>query len=856
MRQLFLVFVLWLVDLPVLQAQLQESFTDGDFTQGPVWAGDKEYFQVNSAGQLQSQGPAVTGTTLHLSTVNHAALATQWEFYIRLGFATSAGNLAEVYLLSDVPDLKGALRGYFVRVGGTEDEVSLYRKDGSVVTKIIDGADKSIASSDNKFWVRVTRSATHDWTLELDVTGTKEHYEAQGSVQDARYAASSYAGVLFRYSQANAQRFYFDDFTIREMGATHLVSAVPEDPTTVTLTFSEPVQEAAAVNIANYRLNGDGVPVKADWQASAPQVVKLRFAQNFSTGTNQLEILRVLDADGNLTSNLTGAFSFSPTALPGDVRITEIYADVNPLQDLPAAEFIEIYNRSDKTFNLQGWRYSDATSAAGVMPEYLLRPGAYLILCAVADTALYRPFGAALGLPAFPSLNDSGDDVEIIDPKGNLIDVVRYSSGWYRDAEKRNGGWSLELIDVNSRCADASQWRASGHPKGGTPGQVNSVQQIDQVAPVLEQVVATSPNTLLLTFNEPLDSVEAAQVSHYSIAGGITVRQAKVLFPDLTQVELTLATPLRENERYTVTVQGQRDCAGNVGAAQQQTVVLPGTPQPGDVVINEILFNPRPGGVDFVEIVNKSGKYLNLQGWKLANRADGQVANTHETSLQQLLLAPGEYLVLTSSPVTLQSEYPQGHADRYLALPALPSYPDEAGSVVLLLPNGTIVEEVRYQSSQHFRLISDPEGISLERISLNGPSTEANFYSAATHVKATPGYENSQAREGILSDDRLTLQPRTFTPDGDGVDDALLLQFRLPQAGFTASVSIYDAQGRFIRKLSGNALLGAESMLQWDGLTEAGAKAAIGYYVVLVELFNLQGQKEVLKQTAVVGGRF
>jgi flagellar hook assembly protein FlgD len=123
-------------------------------------------------------------------------------------------------------------------------------------------------------------------------------------------------------------------------------------------------------------------------------------------------------------------------------------------------------------------------------------------------------------------------------------------------------------------------------------------------------------------------------------------------------------------------------------------------------------------------------------------------------------------------------------------------------------------------------------------------------------VKATPGYGNSQSRAGLSSTEKLTLQPKVITPDGDGIDDALLLQFRLPQAGFVASVTILDAHGRYIKKLSANTLLGAESVLQWDGLTEAGSKAAIGYYVVLVELFNLQGQKEVLKQTAVVGGRF
>ncbi|WP_207433016.1 lamin tail domain-containing protein [Sabulibacter ruber] len=857
MRQFFLVFLLLFSVFQALQAQVHETFSDGDFTHAPVWTGDTDFFQVNAAQQLQSRGPAVTGTTLHLATASALAVGAQWEYYVQLNFATSSGNYAEVHLISDEPDLKGASKGYFVRMGGTEDEVSLFRKNGSASTKIIDGPDKTIAAADNKFWVRVTRTSAHNWTLELDVSGTRQNYTVQGEVQDSRYTASAYAGVLFRYSQANAQRFYFDDFTIKDIGAPGLVSTKATGPSTLELTFSEPILEADATNPANFVLNGAITPNNLEWSATNPQVVKLQFQQEFETGNNQIRVLRLADADGNVAQNQTSTFAYSPVAQPGDVRITEIYADLNPLQDLPKAEYIELYNRSDKTFNLQGWQYSDATSNAGVFPPYLLKPGAYLIVCAATDTALFQPFGPVLGLSTFPSLNDSGDAVELLNAENQLIDVVRYSNSWYRDNNKREGGWSLELLDVNSNCTGASQWTASENAKGGTPGQPNSVQRVDQTAPVLQQVLALSPTKVVLQFDEPVDSAEAVQVNRYTVSSSITVQQVRLLAADLTEVELTLAAPLQENHRYTVTVHGVKDCAGNVAAGQQQTVLLPAAPKKGDVVINEILFNPSPGGVDFVEVVNRSSNYLNLQGWKIANRnTTNEIASARVITSEHRLLAPGEYLVLTEDAALLPREYPQGKSEKFMEVVSLPSFPDEAGTVVLLLPNDSIMDEVSYQSSQHFRLISDAEGVSLERITLAGPSTTANFHSAATNVKATPGYENSQAQETIPSASKLTLQPRIITPDGDGVDDALLLQFRLPQQGFVANVTIFDAKGRHIRKLSANTLLGAESVLQWDGLTDAGSKAAIGYYVVLVDLFNLQGTREVLKETVVVGGRF
>ncbi|ALI99420.1 lamin tail domain-containing protein [Rufibacter tibetensis] len=855
MRQFFLAFILTIAILPALQAQIQESFSDGDFTQRPVWAGDTDHFRVNTIGQLQSNGPTATGSTLHLATTNTLATNTQWEFYAQLAFATSSGNYAEVHLISDQPDLKGALRGYFVRMGGTEDDISLYRKDGASATKIIDGPDKALVSSDTKLWIRVTRTATHDWTLEVDLTGTRQKYEVLGRSQDARYTTTRYAGVLFRYSQANAQRFYFDDFTVKQIGGLSLLNSVATNARTVELTFSAPVSQIEATNTSYYRVNERLLPANAEWQATSPQKVRLQFNEDLETGRNYLEVLRMIDAEGNAAQNLTITFAYTPTALPGDVRLTEIYADVNPLQDLPAAEFIEIYNRSNKTFNLAGWKYSDATASAGVFPDYLLRPGAYLIICAARDTILYKSFGPVLGLATFPSLNDSGDDVELFDANGQLIDLVRYSNSWYRETAKKEGGWSLELLNVNSACVGGSQWKASESPMGGTPGKVNSVQVVDKEAPVLQQIAATTATTILLQFNEPLDSAEALQLNRYIISPGMAVQQVRVA-GSLTEVELILTTPLRENERYAVTVQGLKDCSGNVTPTVQKTVVMPAAPKQGEVVINEILFNPRTGGVDFVEVVNRSSNHLNLQNWKLANRSAGAVANSRNVSAQSLVLAPGGYLVFTSDPEILLREYPSGHPERFVQMGSMPSFPDEAGNVVLLLPNQEIMDEVAYQSKQHFKLISDAEGVSLERITLAGPSAPENFHSAATTVKATPGYENSQSQEIVASARKLSMHPKTITPDGDGVDDALLLRFRMAQPGYVAHVTIYDTHGRPIRKLSNNTLLGAENVLQWDGLTDAGTKAAIGYYIVLVELFNLQGQKEVLKETAVVGGRF
>src|SRR6478752_5739619 len=206
------------------RAQLLETFSDGNFTANPVWSGDVSLFTVNVAQQLQSNGPAVTATG-YLSTPSQVNIGAEWEFWLNLKFATSSANLAEVYLMSDAQNLAGSLNGYFVRIGDTQDEVSLYRKTGTTVTKIIDGTDGTISSATNNLVkVKVTRSLTNVWNLQIDVTGAGTNYVSQGIVTDSTHQRSEFFGVFMRYSSTNSTKFYFDDLKITDLTQPSLVS--------------------------------------------------------------------------------------------------------------------------------------------------------------------------------------------------------------------------------------------------------------------------------------------------------------------------------------------------------------------------------------------------------------------------------------------------------------------------------------------------------------------------------------------------------------------------------------------------------------------------------------------------------
>jgi hypothetical protein len=123
-------------------AQFSDNFSDGDFTTNPAWEGNDSKFSVSS-GQLKLSAPAEAGNAF-LSTKSSASNNASWEFSVGLQFNPSSSNYARVYLVSDQQDLSGPLNGYYVLIGNTADEISLYLQNGQAHKKIIDGFDARV----------------------------------------------------------------------------------------------------------------------------------------------------------------------------------------------------------------------------------------------------------------------------------------------------------------------------------------------------------------------------------------------------------------------------------------------------------------------------------------------------------------------------------------------------------------------------------------------------------------------------------------------------------------------------------------------------------------------------------------
>lgn len=574
-------------------------------------------------------------------------------------------------------------------------------------------------------------------------------------------------------------------------------------------------------------------------------------------GKNELRLIGATDCVGNRIDS-TIAYSFTyfvpDEAKAFDILIHEIMPDPEPNIGLPQAEYIELYNRSSRIISLTNWTLSDAGSSA-VLPQIVLLPDSFVVLTSTNSVSLFTSVSNVIGVAGFPSLGNDGDALVLRNAAGNIIHSVTYTSGWYKDNVKDDGGWSLEMVDVDNPCGGIDNWKASINSKGGTPSIKNSVRALnkDKSAPKLIRVYPNNATTLKLFFNEPMDSVSLMPLNRYfvnnQIGNAISVAFQSVSFDE---VSVTLGNALTAKTVYRILVDSVTDCAGNaIGLDDYADIGLPETMDSFDIAINEILFNPRSNGSDFVEIINRSDKILDLKNLYLANtNQENSINDFFPIAADGYLIFPKQYLVLTESPGNVQSQYftPQ---PKQLLQCQLPSFNDAEGTCVLIDILQKRYDQLNYDDKMHFALLDEKDGVSLERIDFNRPTSDKSNWTSASSTSGygTPTYQNSQYAIAAGTG-KLTATPEVFSPDGDGFNDVVNFSYILNEAGYSGNFFIYNAAGKQVKHLIRNEVLGTSGVFSWDGITENGGKAPIGIYICYFETFNLKG--DVLKQKVTI----
>ncbi|MEN9964710.1 MAG: hypothetical protein RL582_1805, partial [Bacteroidota bacterium] len=628
------------------------------------------------------------------------------------------------------------------------------------------------------------------------------------------------------------------------------------------LYFSKPMDLASVMNTFNYRLKpANTIPASVLPDATSNKKWQLLFSDSFSIRKwYTLELANISDAEGYMMHDTSVRF-FRYISKRNDILFHEIMADPEPSTGLPDLEWVELINASPFPVNLGGWRLGKTNSRSGPLPHFILMPDSLLLVCSSGSVSQLSAYGNCRSVTYFPSLSNSGDQLILSDQKGKIIHTVSYMDQWHENQVKKAGGWTLEMRDIKNPCTGLENWSSSNSSVGGTPGKHNSIEgeNPDYEPPILNRGYVSDPQTICLVFNETIDSTIAIDKLKYSFED-TNLHITGVTFPKANHevLQLTVNQSLDSGKIYAIQYDELKDCVGNpTGTSDPVLLGVKKLSDSLDLVVNEVLFNPKTGGSDMVELYNRSKHVIDLEDCYLAHLDElGAVDNITRISEKPFPLLPQEYIALTTDKLALIREYPSCNPNRIEEIVQMPSYGDDEGNVILLNLQGKELDRLHYMDEWHFPLLEETEGISLERLDVDGKTQNAqNWHSASgSSGFATPGQKNSQSVPYEVGQRSLLLKPKWISPNNDGKDDLLMLEYTFDAPGNVLQAFIYDARGAMVKRWLRTALCGRRGMFYWDGMLDTGKRVGYGAYVLYVEYFNGNGEVRKWKQTFFVGG--
>ena len=747
MKAIALSAILCLCFFDAVHAQWQDDFSDGDFTSSPAWLGNTNVYSVdNGVLELNNGAPSASNmSALYTNSPISGTANMEWRFLIDHNFDGSGSNQSRVYFMSDAPALSysgtgsAGVEGYYLLFGeaNSSDVIRFYYDDGASVTLLASGTTSLVGAFQAS--IRVRNSGTANWLLEADFSGG-QNYGFEAAIVDNSLSAGSYFGVINKYTTSNANNISFDNFYVGpiqvDTAAPGVLDVTPTSLSTIDVLFNESVNTITATNAANYTIVNLGNALSATIDANNSALVHLTTPTFQPNTTYTLGVQQIADLSGNTMSlpNLIDFNFFEPvSAQYRDVVFNEILADPSPTAGLPEAEFVELFNRhSENAFNFQGWKFVNS-STEKILPDFTIAPLGHVIVCDMNNVSLFESYGDVLGITSFTALTNTGDSLTLKDNLNQIIDIVVYSDDWFETDSKREGGWSLELVNPDLPCANAANWRESIANEAGTPGNVNSQFNTtpDTTAPFVESVIIIDTETIQVTFSEPMDtsgwSNPSWEVLPFNNAyNGVWAAQ-------LNSVTLTMTSPLLPSSYYQLQMNGISDCSGNEIVAVSIEFALGVSPEPGDLIINEIMADPDPSigspSVEFIEIRNQSENLLDL-------------TNLHVNSgffTTQVTLAPNSFLIIadTENSTAFNGAIPTAFMESFPGL-------TNSGLLLSLYNDEVLLDQLEYSLEWYRDENKIDGGWSLERINPFAPcSGRYNWRASNASIGSTPGAENS-----------------------------------------------------------------------------------------------------------------
>lgn len=828
MKRLLLLFCLF--NALNVFSQIFDDFEDGDLSSNPEWIGNLSDFTILNS-QLKSNS-STPNSTFYLSTPCEMEQFMQWDVFIKLNFNPSSVNYIDYVLMSDSEDIRNFRNGIYIRCGGSQDDVSLHELIDGIDVKLIDGANGLLNKSSSSFRLRVLR--VNDSIVLKYRPESEQEFNVLGNARCQFNLNDFSCGIRIRQSTSSFfGKHFIDDLYVGKM----IKDTIPPKldslkyihPGILLCYFNEKLSELNLNDVSRYSIVGSTiVPDSVDFD---DMLIRLYFNEKLPVNeVFELRIDSISDQASNVAIGLLERFFTLKyeKAILFDLIMTELMVDPEPPIGLSNKEYVEIKNTSNKYIDLSDCSLRDQSSSRK-LPNKVLYPDSFIVVYEV------------------PSLNNSGELIELVRDDSILIHRLKYDLSWYGDPSKSNGGYSLEMIDPSKPCLIKSNWSASKHADGGTPGKTNSINALlvpDTLAPSIKNILVLPNGHLKLVLTEDFDSIRNPNLEMKFNSRAI---QARIIEQNYLDGNLTIeiSEQISLDSIYELVFAGFADCSGNVSSEQSFHWQWPSLPIRNQLIFNEILFNPRSDGSDYIELLNISKYCFDLSNLYIADLKGGLINFMYRITSEQRFVYPGDFVLLTEDTSVVCEQYRcLGKAIKIL-VPKLPSMPDDEGDIVLVNLRSDYVDSLSYSSDWHFPLLDDQNGVSLERLNRFDFNHNANNWHSASWQSGfgTPGYENSQVIVKPLDEGYFTASNTIISPNSDAHNDIVAVFYKFPFPDIQCTANIFDISGRQVSQILNNVTLSSEGSIVWDGLDDDGNVPPTGVYILAIDCYHYSGKR-------------
>lgn len=394
----------------------KEGLEPDNSTSELPWTGETDKFTINAKEGVHLNDPQEDAGTAYVTIPSSSVRSTRWEFGVRLTFNPSANNYARFYLASSSEILSGDLNGYYIQIGGTKDNVALYRQNGNQSKLLASGRELMKGNNSPKLFIKVECDANGYWTFWTRMESETE-YTKEKQIKDASITKSICCGIYCVYTKSRCDGFTFHHIQLSDdVETTTEPDDTPDNP-------KEPEIPEYPKEVRNILLLNE---VMYDNEASGAEYIELYNPSNSTVSVPSLKLLRYIANGSGTTQTTTTAILKHP--------------DNNQGLNFPPHEYICL-----------------TKSAAALINKHK------------ADK------NKIIEIPTFPRINNDGGYLAITtnEEKPRIIDTCIYSDRMH-DGEVRYQGTSLEKKSPELSSSHKINWHSSKDATGGTPGRKNS----------------------------------------------------------------------------------------------------------------------------------------------------------------------------------------------------------------------------------------------------------------------------------------------------------------------------------------------------------------------------------------------